>query len=436
MITAIVQFELASAITLAEATRRFESSAPKYQNLAGLIRKYYIRSEDGRTAGGVYLWESRQAAERLYDEKWREFVEKLYGSQAEDHLVRHSGRRRQSRRRRHHESSMTMQHDDNAPGRTFSAAAAGAAAVATPPRRSRRGPRARSSGSTWTSRSSTTPTTRSSMRPTASRSASAASSTASGRARRSARRSAWPMVRPRSSSSTSTAPSGRTQPVNIFVHGGAWRANRAADYALLAEPFVSAGAHYVILDFINVDEAGGSLFPMVEQVRRAVGWVYRNAKSFGGDPDRLYLTSHSSGSHLGGCVVTHDWRKEGLPVDILKGATLSSGMYDLKPVRLSKRSKYVKFTDEMEQALSAQRHLDQLHTPLILAHGTYETPEFQRQTRDFHAAVKAAGKPVELLVGGGLQPLRDAGDAGEPVRPARPRGAGADAAQRRRRRAD
>src|SRR6516162_6660194 len=140
-------------------------------------------------------------------------------------------------------------------------------------------------------------------------------------------------------------------PVNIFVHGGAWHAHRAADYAFLAEPFVNAGAHYVILDFTNVDDSGGNLFPMVEQVRRAVAWVYRNASRFGGDPGRLYLTSHSSGSHLGGCVVTHDWRKEDLPIDILKGAALSSGMYDLKPVRLSKRSKYVKFTDEMEEAL-------------------------------------------------------------------------------------
>ena len=190
-------------------------------------------------------------------------------------------------------------------------------------------------------------------------------------------------------------------PVNIFVHGGAWRANRAADYAFLAEPFVNAGAHYVILDFTNVDDAAGSLFPMVEQVRRAVAWVYNNARSFGGDPGRLYLTSHSSGSHLAGCIVTHDWRKENLPTDILKGATLSSGMYDLAPVRLSKRSKYVKFTDAMEAALSAQRHIDKLHTPLILAHGTYETPEFQRQTGDFFAAVKAAGKPVEMLVGEG-----------------------------------
>src|SRR5262249_61831950 len=55
----------------------------------------------------------------------------------------------------------------------------------------------------------------------------------------------------------------------------------------------------------------------------------------------------------------------------------------------------------MEEALSAQRHIDKLATPLILAYGTYETPEFQRQSRDFHAAVKAAGKPAELVVGEG-----------------------------------
>jgi arylformamidase len=191
-------------------------------------------------------------------------------------------------------------------------------------------------------------------------------------------------------------------PIAIFIHGGAWRNGAASEFTCLAEPFVHAGAHFVVLDFTNVDDAKGSLFPMVEQVCRAVGWVYRNAaEKFGGDPNRLHLISHSSGSHLGGCTVTHDWAKEGFPLDILKGATLSSGMYDLKPVRLSKRSKYVAFTDEMEQELSAMRHLDKLHTPLILTYGTYETPEFQRQSRDFAAAVKAAGKPVALLVGEG-----------------------------------
>jgi arylformamidase len=190
-------------------------------------------------------------------------------------------------------------------------------------------------------------------------------------------------------------------PIMVFIHGGRWRNGHSSEHAFQAEPFVNAGAHFVVPDFINVIEAGGDLFPMVDQVRRAVAWVYKNAASFGGNPDALYLAGHSSGGHLGGCIVITDWAREGLPLDILKGALLGSGMYDLKPVRMSKRGEYVKFTDEMEQELSAQRHLDRLHTPLILTHGTLETPEFQRQTRDFYAAVRAAGKPVELRVGQG-----------------------------------
>ncbi|MET0502894.1 MAG: alpha/beta hydrolase, partial [Candidatus Binatia bacterium] len=165
---------------------------------------------------------------------------------------------------------------------------------------------------------------------------------------------------------------------------------------------VSNGAHYVAVDFDSVENTDGTLMPMVNQVRRAVAWVYQNAASFGGDPNRVYLAGHSSGAHLGGVVLVTDWQKEfGLPMNIVKGGVLMSGMYDLKPVRLSKRSKYVKFSDEIEQELSTQRHLDKLSTPIILAHGTLESPEFQRQTREFAAAVKAAGKPVQLIVGEG-----------------------------------
>jgi arylformamidase len=173
-------------------------------------------------------------------------------------------------------------------------------------------------------------------------------------------------------------------PVNVYTHGGAWRNGRSREFAFLAELFVNAGAHSVIVDFNNIDDVEGDLMAMGKQVRSAV----------------VYVSGHSSGGHLAGCIATTDWQRDfGLPKDIVKGALLASGMYDLKPVRLSKRSKYVKFTDEIEEELSAQRHLDRLNCPLIVAHGTMETPEFQRQARDFHAALKAAGKPVKFLVG-------------------------------------
>jgi arylformamidase len=191
-------------------------------------------------------------------------------------------------------------------------------------------------------------------------------------------------------------------PINIFIHGGAWRGGLAANYAYPAEVFVRAGAHFVVPDFAWVQDVGGSLLPMAEQVRRSVAWVYRNAQSVGGDPGRIYISGHSSGGHLAGVILTTDWPKDfNLPADTVKGGLCCSGMFDLKPVRLSARSRYVKFTDEMEQALSPQRHLDKLSAPVIVAYGTLETPEFQRQSRDFAAAVKAAGKPVTLLVAEG-----------------------------------
>ena len=192
-------------------------------------------------------------------------------------------------------------------------------------------------------------------------------------------------------------------PVNVYVHGGAWRHGQAKDFAAPAEMFVNAGANFVVVDFVQIHEAGGDLLPMAKQVRSAVAWVYKNAASFGADANKLYITGHSSGAHLSGCTLITDWQKEfGLPENILKGGLLLCGMYDLKPVRLSKRSEYVNFTDEIEEKLSSIRHLDKLNAPITVCYGTEETPEFQRQSRDFAAAVKTAGKSVELLVGEAL----------------------------------
>jgi arylformamidase len=172
----------------------------------------------------------------------------------------------------------------------------------------------------------------------------------------------------------------------------------AKDYAFPAELFNDAGAHYVALDFINVLEAGGDLGPMAAQVRRGIAWVYKNARNWGGDPERLYIGGHSSGGHLCGVALVTDWEKEhGIPATAVKGGLAMSGMYDLKPVRLSARSSYVKFTDAMEQALSSQRHLHLLRAPVTVVFGSNETPEFQRQSRDFAGAVKAAGKPATLV---------------------------------------
>jgi hypothetical protein len=80
MIVTIVTFQLPKPTTLAEITATFQSTAPKYQGVKGLLRKNYWMSEDGRRAGGIYVWESRADADRLYTTEWKATVEGKYGS--------------------------------------------------------------------------------------------------------------------------------------------------------------------------------------------------------------------------------------------------------------------------------------------------------------------------------------------------------------------
>lgn len=185
----------------------------------------------------------------------------------------------------------------------------------------------------------------------------------------------------------------RAAPLAIFIHGGAWRNGKAENFAHLADTFMSAGAHVAILDFTNVDDAGGRLETMVEQVRRATAFIAGRARELGGD-GRIFVCGHSSGGHLSSCVLTTDWADYGLPQTILSGAILMSGMYELEPVRRSKRSTYVRFTDETVEKLSAMRRLDRILCPVIVTHGSCESPEFQRQGRDFADALRKAGKDV------------------------------------------
>lgn len=80
MIVAIVTFQLPKATTAEDMTAAYQAAVPMFQNVAGLVTKYFYVSEDGHRAGGVYVWASRADANRLYEGEWRPFVEKKFGS--------------------------------------------------------------------------------------------------------------------------------------------------------------------------------------------------------------------------------------------------------------------------------------------------------------------------------------------------------------------
>jgi arylformamidase len=189
-------------------------------------------------------------------------------------------------------------------------------------------------------------------------------------------------------------PTAAGAPVLVFVHGGAWRGGRKAQYSFPAEPLVAAGAHYVALDFACIPSV--RLPEMAAQVRRGIAWVSANARRFGADPGRLHLAGHSSGAHLAAVAALAE------PAPVVRSALCVSGTYDLRATLLSSRGAYIAVSREEEDALSPCRHAGRLPCPVTIACGERESPEFRRMALEFDAALRRAGRPSELVVAPGL----------------------------------
>jgi arylformamidase len=187
-------------------------------------------------------------------------------------------------------------------------------------------------------------------------------------------------------------------PIVLFVHGGEWRRGSAQASAYAAEAFVRAGIHFIAVDFMDVEAAGGSLDALLKQLQEAVAWIFKHAADFGGDGRRIHIAGHSSGAHLAALLMQVDWAaEEGLPADVLRGGVCCSGLYDLDPVSRSDRSRYVRFTQDVVERLSPIRRPARLHHPVVLAYASLDSPEFQRQTLAFAAACKTAGRTVRVI---------------------------------------
>jgi len=82
MITAIVRYRLPPSIDRDACRAHFETIAPGFRAVPGLISKHFIWNGEG-TAGGVYQWETRDAAEAFYGGPWRDGIVERYGMEPE-----------------------------------------------------------------------------------------------------------------------------------------------------------------------------------------------------------------------------------------------------------------------------------------------------------------------------------------------------------------
>ena len=186
-------------------------------------------------------------------------------------------------------------------------------------------------------------------------------------------------------------------PIMVFFHGGRWAMGSKASNCEAAEVYTAQGVHFVSVNFSLLPSV--TMDTLIGQCRDAIVWLWRNAGTFGGDRDRMFVHGKSSGAHVAAMMVITDWQAQyDLPTDLIKGGLLVSGMYDLEPVRLTFRNEWLKLDESGAARNSPIRHIPERGCPLIVGVGALESEEFRRQPREFVDAWRAKGLDCQFIV--------------------------------------
>ena len=194
-------------------------------------------------------------------------------------------------------------------------------------------------------------------------------------------------------------PSAKLAPVLVFIHGGYWRSpvHTKTNYSIGMEPIVAAGALVATVEYDLCPDV--SMDTIVDEVRRACSWIWRNAEGHGGDASRLHVTGHSAGGHLAAMMASTDWPsyQGGLPDDMIKSIIPVSGLFELEPLRLCSLNGSLQL-DADEAARNSPHYLKPNRTmPVSVVVGGGETDEFRRQSRDFAAKWRELVDPMEYV---------------------------------------
>lgn len=176
-------------------------------------------------------------------------------------------------------------------------------------------------------------------------------------------------------------------PVLVYIHGGGWLGGDKCHYARICRQFAEAG---VLVFNINYRLVPEFRFPIqLQDTASAVAWVYRNARKYGGDPERIFVAGDSAGAHLAswyGAALNNPGLQKAaginniIPSEKLRGLLLFFGVYDLesachlgfhglKPAIEGFIGLDSPNYDEIAHTASTIRHIDSSYPPAFLTCG-------------------------------------------------------------------
>ncbi len=170
-------------------------------------------------------------------------------------------------------------------------------------------------------------------------------------------------------------------PLLVFIHGGWWRSLDKSDFSFIAPAYTRAGFNVALTNYTLAPQA--SIADIVLQQLHALAWLYRNAEKYDFDPRRIVVAGHSAGAHLAAMMMAAVWPAFGadLPRDLVKGAILMSGVFELEPIRHADFVNVdLRLSERDVDVLSPARMPPAHDAPFFTAVGGQESDEFKRQT--------------------------------------------------------
>lgn len=180
---------------------------------------------------------------------------------------------------------------------------------------------------------------------------------------------------------------GAGAPLNVFIHGGYWRSLAKSDFSFVAEGLGADGAAVAVVDYDLAPAV--TLEEIVAEVRRAVLWLAANAREFGADAGRLFVSGHSAGAHLVAALMT-----DAACTATIAGGTAISGLFELEPLLACSVNEDLRLDAAAARGASPIHDAERIAAPLIVAVGADETSAFVAQSRDFAERCRATGVKV------------------------------------------
>jgi len=185
-------------------------------------------------------------------------------------------------------------------------------------------------------------------------------------------------------------------PVLVYIHGGYWRSGSKEDNCNFVPTFTKRGATVVLVEYDLCPQV--TVTDIVRQTRASIAWVAKNIIRYSGDPSRIFISGHSAGGHLTAMALAHDWTKEGLSQNLIKGAVATSGVFDLDVVMKISVQEQVRMTPDIARLNSPFLNPPKVKCPLVVAVGGSEPKGWQQMSEDYFNFCKEHGMNVDYLV--------------------------------------